>query len=248
MPLGTVKRWNIQKGFGFVSPDGGGDDVFVHQSVISMDGFRCLAEGAPVSYEVATEDTDGRSRATVVASPDGSKLKGLWGDEEHSRGTVSRWRADKGFGFVSPDDGGPDVFVHQTAIQALGFRSLVVGDVVEFTAAPDGPGGKPRAKKVTAEGGRPVRHPRPPTAADMVPTVPFYPPPFTTTVDYMDYPHPVGLGGGLAFYGSPPPSPGPGTTVIFNHHHSMVPPVPLPSAAVGPAGIVGFQGTPAGIY
>jgi CspA family cold shock protein len=51
MPSGKVKWFNDQKGFGFVQMDEGGDDVFVHHSVIQMDGFRTLAEGQPVEVD-----------------------------------------------------------------------------------------------------------------------------------------------------------------------------------------------------
>jgi CspA family cold shock protein len=47
-----VKWFNDQKGFGFIEPDGGGPDVFVHFSAIDMEGFKTLKEGARVSYEV----------------------------------------------------------------------------------------------------------------------------------------------------------------------------------------------------
>ena len=53
MATGTVKWFNDTKGFGFISPDGGGDDVFVHQSQIQMDGYRQLLEGQRVEYEAS---------------------------------------------------------------------------------------------------------------------------------------------------------------------------------------------------
>ncbi len=48
---GTVKWFNNEKGFGFITPDSGGKDVFVHQSSISSSGFRSLAEGDKVEFE-----------------------------------------------------------------------------------------------------------------------------------------------------------------------------------------------------
>jgi CspA family cold shock protein len=52
MSTGTVKWFNESKGFGFITPDDGGKDVFVHFSGITGDGFKTLKEGQAVSYEV----------------------------------------------------------------------------------------------------------------------------------------------------------------------------------------------------
>ncbi len=53
MATGTVKWFNDAKGYGFIQPDGGGKDVFVHFSAISGSGFRSLSEGAKVEFEQA---------------------------------------------------------------------------------------------------------------------------------------------------------------------------------------------------
>lgn len=52
MPIGTVKWFNESKGWGFIIPDDGGDDVFVHYSAIQTEGFKTLKEGQKVSYEL----------------------------------------------------------------------------------------------------------------------------------------------------------------------------------------------------
>ena len=54
MATGTVKWFNNSKGFGFITPDDGSADVFVHFSAIASDGYRTLEEGQAVSYDVET--------------------------------------------------------------------------------------------------------------------------------------------------------------------------------------------------
>lgn len=55
MATGTVKFFNAQKGFGFIQPDDGSKDVFVHISAVERAGMRTLMEGQKVNYEVITE-------------------------------------------------------------------------------------------------------------------------------------------------------------------------------------------------
>lgn len=66
--------------------------------------------------------------------------------EKRTKGTVKWFNGSKGYGFITPEEG-PDVFVHYSAIQAEGFRSLQEGDQVEFTIE-DSPKG-PQATNVT---------------------------------------------------------------------------------------------------
>jgi cold shock protein len=63
MPMGTVKWFNGQKGFGFIQPNDGGNDVFVHISAVERAGLSGLAEGQKVSYEVKVDPKRGKSSA-----------------------------------------------------------------------------------------------------------------------------------------------------------------------------------------
>ena len=66
MATGTVKWFNDDKGFGFITPDEGGKDLFVHHSAINSTGFRTLAEGAKVSYD---EEAGEKGPKAVNVSP-----------------------------------------------------------------------------------------------------------------------------------------------------------------------------------
>ena len=64
MAIGTVKWFSDEKGFGFITPEDGGKDLFVHFSAIQADGFRTLAVGAKVSYD-AEQGPKGPNAANV---------------------------------------------------------------------------------------------------------------------------------------------------------------------------------------
>ena len=66
MDTGTVKWFNDRKGFGFITPDEGGDDLFVHHSNITGEGFRTLRDGDKVEYEAA-EGKKGMEATNVKA-------------------------------------------------------------------------------------------------------------------------------------------------------------------------------------
>ena len=65
MPTGTVKWFNTTKGFGFIAPEEGGSDVFVHISAVERSGLTGLADNQKVSYELR-EGRDGRSMAAEL--------------------------------------------------------------------------------------------------------------------------------------------------------------------------------------
>ena len=140
MAVGTVRWFDPAKGFGFIEPEEGGDDVFVHFSAIAdTGGFRTLEEGQPVDYR---RDAGPRVRrrtrcarwAAARAPRQGRPARRPRGrDDRRARrtrqglaaglgsgrrglvltGTVARFDPDKGFGFIVPDD----VFVHVSAVR-----------------------------------------------------------------------------------------------------------------------------------
>ena len=63
MATGTVKWFNAQKGFGFIQPDSGTQDVFVHISAVERSGMNDLKEGQKISYEMAVDKRSGKSSA-----------------------------------------------------------------------------------------------------------------------------------------------------------------------------------------
>lgn len=73
--MGTCKWFDVKKGFGFITPNDGSADVFVHHSVLHAQGFRSLAEGEALEFTVSSDDS-GRLKAENVTGPDGSYVQG----------------------------------------------------------------------------------------------------------------------------------------------------------------------------
>ena len=68
MSTGTVKWFNTQKGFGFIQPDDGGKDVFVHISAVQRSGMQTLDEGQKISFEVVQDKRSGKAAAENLQS------------------------------------------------------------------------------------------------------------------------------------------------------------------------------------
>lgn len=71
MAIGTVKWFNNAKGYGFILPDGGGDDLFAHYSAIQMDGYKTLKAGQPVEFDVIEGPKGLQATNIQSASEDG---------------------------------------------------------------------------------------------------------------------------------------------------------------------------------
>ncbi len=143
---GTVTFFDPDKGFGFIAPDAGGDDLFVHARSL-VGGLRELADGDRVRYVVAEGDrgrqardvevVGGASRRSASAAPRGrselprSQARGGDGPVRGGEGVVARYDADRGFGFITPDAGGADLFVHASVVR--GSEPLEAGDRVRYS-------------------------------------------------------------------------------------------------------------------
>ncbi|KAK9170918.1 Cold-shock DNA-binding domain-containing protein [Cryptosporidium meleagridis] len=102
MPLSGVCKWfDSTKGFGFITPDDGSEDIFVHQQNIKVEGFRSLAQDERVEYEIETDDK-GRRKAVNVSGPNGAPVKGdrrRGRGRGRGRGMRGRGRGGRGRGF-----------------------------------------------------------------------------------------------------------------------------------------------------
>jgi len=109
--------------------DGRGD-VFVHQSEVRKQGFRSLKLGEFVQFKMNRKN-DGSTHAIDVkvrGDNESAAKEVVINPNQTLTGICKVWNL--GFGFIRRDDGGPDVFVHQTQLQKTGFRSLTVGEPV----------------------------------------------------------------------------------------------------------------------
>jgi CspA family cold shock protein len=186
MASGTVKWFNTAKGFGFIQPDDGGSDVFVHISAVEQAGLRGLNEGDIVSFELEQDRRSGKlSAGQLVVTGQGpaparsggfDRPRGGGGGFDRPRGggggfgggggggrtpgdnvgsgsgTVKWFNPTKGFGFIQPNDGGSDVFVHISAVEQAGLRGLNEGQHVAYDLEADRRSGKTSATNLRVDG------------------------------------------------------------------------------------------------
>ena len=140
---GTVSWYDVDKGFGFITPDSGGPDVFAHVRDLA-DRLPELGEGDRVTYDVVMSGKGPQARDVRLArsspprgGPATSKTRPRSGQQQASdvparggEGVVARYDAERGFGFIAPDAGGADLFVHVSVIR--GAEALQQGDRVRY--------------------------------------------------------------------------------------------------------------------
>jgi CspA family cold shock protein len=138
---GTVSWYDEGKGFGFISPDGGGPDVFVQVRALA-DGLTWLTEGDRVVYEVVQGEKGPQARdlqlvkaaAPEVPAPSAAagagRAKAQAAPVRPGEGVVARYDAERGFGFITPDAGGADLFVHMSVLG--GAEPLQKGERVRY--------------------------------------------------------------------------------------------------------------------
>lgn len=139
----TVKWYNTQKGFGFVSPMDGRADIFMHSSVLATAGLRTVRQGATIQCEVGPSKRGEQvtkllhvDESTAGSAPahQGAAVNGNLGPA--IEGQVKFFDIEKGFGFGLADDDGPDVFIGALALKAANITSLQTGMRVRMWVKP----------------------------------------------------------------------------------------------------------------
>src|SRR5579864_2011976 len=146
---GKIKWFNRSKGFGFIIPNDGSGDVFLPLSALERAGHSEAPDGASVIFDW-TQGPKGRAVSQVVEmdistaaprAPRENRFRGRDGQggeggaTELLDGVVKWYDPARGFGFVLPNDGSKDIFVHITALRRSGIEMLEPGQAVRMTVA-----------------------------------------------------------------------------------------------------------------
>ena len=137
----TVKWFNPSKGFGFVTLSDGTQDAFLPMAILRRAGYEGVPEGALITCEISSgakgplvTNVLNIDTSTAAPAPGGG---GAYSDDRPVNrpstlieGAVKWFEAGKGYGFISPDGGGKDVFIHITALRRSGVSVLGPGQRV----------------------------------------------------------------------------------------------------------------------
>jgi CspA family cold shock protein len=147
--LATVKWFNAEKGFGFLSLVDGSGDVFLHVNALQEAGYKAVNPGTTLQVRLGNGQK-GRLVDQVISvdettadvgRPARSQAGGLPRRQVERAaaveivGTVKWYNPEKGFGFIGPQGGGQDVFVHATALERAGLGPLLEGQLVSISVA-----------------------------------------------------------------------------------------------------------------
>jgi CspA family cold shock protein len=146
-----VKWYNPTKGFGFVQPEDGSPDAFLHASLVAQSGHDDLPEGTALVCDIAEGPRGPQVAAIQSVEPPSEPVMrsrpprrsfgfggggfgaGPAGDGEVVEGVVKFFNNEKGFGFIIPDDGGKDVFISARTLSRAGIDSLEAQQRVRVT-------------------------------------------------------------------------------------------------------------------